>query len=78
MRTTVIFKVRSLEDILVAFDRKNVGWKMVYNFLGIDEKKIEKSTYIQSEYPYSVFEHLYSVFEHLYSVSKQKPRDYPP
>ena len=26
------------EDILVAFDRENVGWKMVYNFLGIDEK----------------------------------------
>ena len=46
------------ENILVAFDRKNVGWKMVYNFLGIDEKKIEKSTYIQSEYPYSVFESL--------------------
>ena len=43
---------------------------MVYNFLGIDEK-IEKSTYIRSECPYSVF-------EHPYSVSKQKPRDYPP
>ena len=44
-------------DILVAFDReKNVCWKMVYNFLGIDEKT-EKSTYILSEYPYSVFEH---------------------
>ena len=27
------------EDILVEFDRKNVGWKMVYNFLDIDEKK---------------------------------------
>ena len=26
------------EDILVAFDRENVGWKMVYNFLGIDGK----------------------------------------
>ena len=26
------------DDILVAFDRENVGWKMVYNFLGIDEK----------------------------------------
>ena len=26
------------EDILVAFDRENVGWKMVYNFLGIYEK----------------------------------------
>ena len=26
------------EDILVAFDWENVGWKMVYNFLGIDEK----------------------------------------
>ena len=47
-----------------------MGWKMVYNFLGIDEN-IEKSTYIRSECPYSVF-------EHLYSVSKQKPRDYTP
>ena len=27
------------EDIQVAFDQENVGWKMVYNFLGIDEKK---------------------------------------
>ena len=26
------------EDILVAFDQKNVVWKMVYNFLDIDEK----------------------------------------
>ena len=26
------------EDILVAFDRESAGWKMVYNFLGIDEK----------------------------------------
>ena len=43
---------------------------MVYNFLGIDEKT-EKSTYIWSECPYSVF-------EHPYSVSKQKPREDPP
>ena len=26
------------DDILVAFDRENMGWKMVYIFLGIDEK----------------------------------------
>ena len=26
------------EDILVVFDRKNVGYTMMYNFLGIDEK----------------------------------------
>ena len=26
------------EDILVAFDLENVGWKMVYNFLDIDDK----------------------------------------
>ena len=26
------------EDIMVAFDRENVGWKMMYNFLGTDEK----------------------------------------
>ena len=44
---------------------------MVYNFLDIDEKNIEKSTYIRLECPYSVF-------EHLCSVSKQKPCDYPP
>ena len=38
---------KKLKDaILVAFDRENVGWKMVYNFLGIDEKKhAEISTY---------------------------------
>ena len=33
------------EDILVAFDWKKVGVKMVYNFLGIDEET-EKSTKI--------------------------------
>ena len=27
------------EDILVVFDQENVGWKLVYNFLGIDEKR---------------------------------------
>ena len=43
----------------------------MYNFLDIDEKTIEKSTYIRSEYPYIVF-------KHPYSVSKQKPRDYQP
>ena len=37
------------------FDRENVGWKMVHYFLGIDEKT-EKSTFIRSECPYSVFE----------------------
>ena len=26
------------EDIMVAFDRENMCWDMVYNFLGIDEK----------------------------------------
>ena len=30
---------KKLKDaIMVAFDRGNVGWKMVYSFLGIDEK----------------------------------------
>ena len=30
---------KKLKDaILVAFGRGSVGWKMVYNFLGIDEK----------------------------------------
>ena len=33
--------------------------------------EIYSLTYIQSEYPYSVF-------EHLYRESKQKPRDYQP
>ena len=37
--TELVLKVRSFNAILVAFDRENVGWKMVYNFLGIDEKK---------------------------------------
>ena len=32
---------------------KNVGWKMVSNFLVKDEKT-EKSTYIRSECPYSI------------------------
>ena len=50
---------------------ENVGRKMVYNFLGIDEQNIEKSTYIWSECPYSVL-------EHPYCVSKQKLCDYPP
>ena len=44
---------------------------MVYNFFGYRWENIEKSSYIRSESPYSVF-------EHPYSVSKQKPRDYPP
>ena len=69
--TELVLKVRSLK--MLSWQRligENVGWKMMYNFLGIDEKT-EKSTYIRSECPYSVF-------EHPYSVSKQKPRDYPP
>ena len=33
------------EAILEALDRENVGWKMVYNFLGKDEKHGEISNY---------------------------------
>ena len=37
--TESVLKVRSfMRDILVAFDRENVGLKIVYNFWGIDEK----------------------------------------
>ena len=70
--TELVLKVRSLK--MLSWQRligENVGWKMVYNFLGIDEKT-EKSTYIRSECPYSVFEHPYSVSK------KKKTRDYPP
>ena len=56
------------EDILVASDRNKVGWKMVYNFYGID-KKTEKSTYIRSEYACIVFEHPCSVIENPCRVS---------
>ena len=69
--TELVLKVRSLKMLSwLRLIGENVGWKMVYNFLRIDEKT-EKSTYIRSECPYSVF-------EHPYSISKQKPRDYPP
>ena len=30
-----------MRDILASLDRENVGWKMVYNFLGNDEKDME-------------------------------------
>ena len=37
--TESVLKVRSfMRDILASFDRENVGWKMVSNFLGNDEK----------------------------------------
>ena len=37
--TELATQSKKLKDaILVALDRENVGWKMVYNFLGIDEK----------------------------------------
>ena len=46
--TESILKVRSfMRDILALFDRGNVGWKMVYNFLGNDEKHGEISTYFR-------------------------------
>ena len=33
---------------MVVFDRENVGWKMVYNFLGIDEKTKRNLTFVQN------------------------------
>ena len=32
---------------MASLDWKNVGWKMVYNFLGKDEKHGEISTYFR-------------------------------
>ena len=34
--TELVLKVRSLK--MLSLIGENVGWKMVYNFLGIDEK----------------------------------------
>ena len=69
--TEFVLKVRSLKRISwERLIRKYVGWKMVHNFLDIYEKT-EKSTYIWSEYSYSVF-------NNPYSVSNLKPCDYPP
>ena len=43
--TESVLKVRSfMRDILALLDQGNVGWKMVYNFLGNDEKHGEIST----------------------------------
>ena len=37
--TESVLKVRSfMRDILASLDLKNVGWKMVYNFLGNEMK----------------------------------------
>ena len=33
------------EDILASLDQENVGWKMVYNFLGKDEKT-QRNSYL--------------------------------
>ena len=42
--TESVLKVRSfMRDILPSLDRENVGWKLMYNFLGNDEKNMEKS-----------------------------------
>ena len=53
---------------------KNVGWKMVYNFLGNDEKQGDISilTFAKN----IVVEKKSAIFR--YSVSKQKPCDYAP
>ena len=63
-----------MRDILASFDRENVGWKMMYNFLGNDEKtcsniyllSLKTSTWKRSQTFFPC------------SVSKIKPRDYPP
>ena len=43
--TESLLKLKSfMRDILALLDQGNVGWKMVYNFLGNDEKHGEIST----------------------------------
>ena len=61
------------EDILTSLDRGNVGWKMVYNFLGKDEKHGEISTYFRfKHYCGKEVRHFFPC-----SVSKQRSRDCP-
>ena len=59
------------EDILVAFDRENVGRKMVYNFLGEDEKPWRNLlTFVQN---------ICAVYSNIRAVYRnKKPCDYPP
>ena len=66
-------KVRKLWgiDILLAFDLEKYGLENGVLLSGYGWDNIEKSTYIWSEYPCSVF-------EHPCSVSKRKSCDYPP
>ena len=55
----------------MAFDLESCGLENGVQLSEYRFENTEKSTYIQSEYPYSVS-------EHLCSASKQIPRDYPP
>ena len=42
-----VLKVRSfMRDILASLDRENVGWKMVYTFLGNDEKTLRNLCFL--------------------------------
>ena len=59
-----------MRDILASLDRENVGWKMVYNFLGNDGKI---STYSHLNIIVEKKSDIFSC-----SVSKQKPCDYHP
>ena len=63
-----------MRDILASFDRENVGWKMMYNFLGNDEKTCSNI------YLLSLKTSMWKEVRHFFpcSVSKIKPRDYPP
>ena len=71
--TESVLKISSMRDILASLIRENVGWKMVYNFQGNDEKNMEKSLLTLLNI---IEEKKSDIFP--CSVSKQKPLDYPP
>ena len=49
------------EDVLVAFEWENVGWKMVYNFLGIDEK-IKRNLFTFDQNVCTVYSNINTVY----------------
>ena len=72
--TESVLKARSfMRDILASLDWENVGWKMLYNFLGNVEKHREISTYFHLKHHCGKEVGYFPCI-----VSKQKPHDYSP
>ena len=64
--TESVLKARSfMRDILASLDWENVGWKMLYNFLGNVEKHREISTYFHLRFLSTLWPILQDIAHHI-------------